>query len=436
MDTDIVNSKKYDLKVNRTKTLVGTIKIPSSKSYTHRALIIGSLAGNTIVTNPLYCDDTESAISVLTQIGFDIKKNGNKIIIKSSNKSDLTKKTKINVGESGTLLRLILSILATRKGEFIVEGKGTLLSRPNNAIVNTLKSLGTEICGQTEKQLLPITVKGNPDIFGGKISVSGKESSQTISSLIISSALSKKDTEITISDYLVSQPYVDITIDVLDTFGIKVINDNYKTFFIKGGQKFKNNIEYNIHGDYSSAAFIISAGCLIKSDIIIKDLVDDKQGDKAIINILNSMGAGIRKHDNDIKIFGPYKLHGINIDASNTPDLVPILTVLGTFAKGKTKIYNISHLAIKESNRIRTPCEELQKLGGKVKFTQDEIVVEHSNLTSGMLSSRNDHRIAMSMSVAGMVIGNLIITDAHVIHKSYPGFVKDMQNLGAKFEMK
>ena len=440
--------KLFDLKVEKAPYLRGALEAPASKSYTIRAILAASLNGKIRIVNPLFSQDTQAAIKALEALGARIKKKEGSLQIRGFKGRPSLKGQSVVVGESGTLLRLILPIIALGKGKFEINGRGTLLKRPNKPIAEALLSLGVDIKGRGRDCHLPITIQGKGAIPGGKIFVSANMSSQTISSLLMVSAFTLRDTTIIIKDKVVSRPYIDITLDVLHRAGVKVQRQGHSRFFIKSGQGFKLKKDFIIHGDYSSAAFLIAASCLIKSDVIITDMVKDKQGDRKIVDILNKMGARIKHSGARIEIRGPFELKGIDIDCSDTPDLVPILLTLSCFAKGRTKIYNIGHLAYKESNRITAPAGELRKLGARIKIGRDTIIVQESSLRPpaawaigspttalrpAVVSSCNDHRIAMALAVLGLRTGGLIIKNSECINKSYPNFIRDLKSLGAEF---
>lgn len=443
------------MKVEKAPYLRGALEAPASKSYTIRAILAASLNGKIRIVNPLFSQDTQAAIKALEALGAWIRKKEGSLQIRGFQGRPSLRVQSVNVGESGTLLRLILPIIALGKGEFKINGRGTLLKRPNKPIVEALLSLGVDIKGRGRDCRLPITIQGKGAIPGGKIFVSANMSSQTISSLLMVSAFALRDTTIIIKDKVVSRPYIDITLDVLRRAGVKVQRQGHSRFFIKSGQGFKLKKDFIIHGDYSSAAFLIAASCLIKSDVVITDMVKDKQGDRKIVDILNKMGARIKHSGDRIEIRGPFELKGIDIDCSDTPDLVPILLTVSCFAKGRTRIYNIGHLAYKESNRITAPAGELRKLGARIKIGRDTIIVQESSLRSeaawaigsptlpcrqagtalrpAVVSSCNDHRIAMALAVLGLRTGGLIIKNSECINKSYPNFIRDLKALGAKF---
>lgn len=429
----MLEKAEYNLKVEKAEFLEGKIKASPSKSYTIRSLISASLDGDVKILNPLHSEDTEATIRALRKLGAVItRENGFLKVVGFGGVPSIDGGT-INVGESGTLLRMILPVIALGKGRFLVNGEGTLLKRSNEPIAQALLSLGIDIKGRDSEFRLPIIIEGKGYIQGGKVGVSAKMSSQTISSLLNIAPLSKEDVTIIVKDKVVSKPYIDITIDVLSQSAILVKQEGYRKFLVKSGQSFRPKKDFVIHGDYSSAAFIIAACCLIKSKVVISDMMKDKQGDRKIIDILNRMGAKIKYSNNQIAINGPFELKGIDIDCSDTADLVPILAAVGCFAKGKMRISNIGHLVHKESNRITAPASQLQKLGAKISIKKDGLTIEHSNLAPGCVSSCLDHRIAMALAVVGLKIGGVTVERADCISKSYPNFISDMKSLGASF---
>ena len=426
-------SRGYSLKVEKTSYLSGVIKAPSSKSYTIRAVILAGLDGRLKVFNHLYSDDTLAAIKALEALGASIKKGNGFLDIRGFRGRPSLKKASINVGESGTLLRLVLPIAVLGKGRFLIRGEGTLLNRPNKAIAQALMSSGSEIKGRDREFRLPLEIEGKGKFQGGVIEVSARMSSQTVSSLLNIAIFARQDTTIIVKDEAVSKPYIDITMDMLRQAGINIEQKGYRKFFVSAGQHFKPKKDFVIHGDYSSAAFLIAAGCLLGSDIVITDLVRDAQGDRRIISILNSMGARIRRQGDKVIIKGPFTLKGRDIDCCDTPDLVPVLSAVACFARGKTRLLNIGHLAYKESNRISAVANELRKLNAKISAGFDSLLIKQSILKPAAVSSCNDHRIAMALAVAGLAVGGVTVTGAECVNKSYPHFIADMQSLGAKF---
>ena len=427
----------HRLRVRRTAKIAGTVEASPSKSYTHRAVIVASMGRNTRVENPLICEDTNNTVKIWRLLGADIRNDERDLRISGFDGHPHPKADSLNVGESGTLLRFVLPMLALGEGDFTVTGSGSLLVRPNREIVRTLADWGVNIHGVGSDQKVPVHIAANGRLPGGEASIGGRTSSQVVSALLMAAPLAEKDTILTIDGGLVSRPYIDITIDVLSWAGITVNWDaSYSQFRVQAGQPFKPKSHYKVHGDYSSSAFLMAAALLIEADVTISGLTDDKQGDKQIIDILRKMGAAIEVGEDFVRIQGPQELNGIEIDCADTPDLGPILTTLGCFAKGETRIHNISHLKFKESNRILEPAGQLRSLGAEITTLEDsgEILIKYSadKLRGGVVSACNDHRIAMSLAVAGLTIKeDVVITGFEAVAKSYPSFVTHLKHLNA-----
>lgn len=430
-----------NLTVRQAHSLKGEIKAPPSKSYTHRAIVIGSMNNSARVINPSRCEDTLNTINVWKKLGSEIKidDKNNHLDIKGFNgKPHLNGTAEFDVGESGTLLKFVLPIIALSKGNFQVVGRGTLTSRPNGEIVKVLQDWGVKIEGRPPEHTLPILINAIGSLRGGEVNIQGTRSSQVVSSLLIAAPFAKEDTNITVDTKLVSRPYVEITREVLEWAGVHVdvsTKNGRECFAVRKGQQFKPKNPFTIHGDYSGAAFLMAAAVLLNSDVTITDLKEDRQGDKKIVEILEQMGARVERIKDKVRITGPYDLRGIDIDCVNIPDLVPLLVVLGCFAHGETKIRNIAHLNNKESNRIKQPACQLKDLGADISWTDDSIIVRNSELKTGTVTGQKDHRVAMALSVAALRIkGGLLIEGCECIAKSYPDFVSDLKSIGVELE--
>jgi 3-phosphoshikimate 1-carboxyvinyltransferase len=428
--------------VKKTPVLEGVVDAPPSKSYTHRAIIIGCMNRESKINGFLDSEDTRNTIESLKAMGASITEDGGELSLKGFNGHPEFQKDEINVGESGTLLKFALSVASLGTGKVTITGEKTLFGRPNRTIVRPLRDLGVDIETGGPQDQVPITINARGKIDGGDITVSGDVSSQVFSSLLVVLPTAKEDSIIRVEDSnrLVSRPYINMTLKVLEKAGITGIkNNDFESFEIKGGQSFKSLGDFRVPGDYSSAAFPMAAASLVESKITIKNLdVDDEQGDKEIINIINRMGGAIKQRKNSVTIEGPFDLEGIEVDCRDTPDIVPVIAALGTFAKGRTRIFNISHLRYKESDRIQSISDEFIKLGIKIKGYENEIVIKKSEPKKGVgvrLDPHFDHRIAMCLSLIGLKNGQLEIDNAGCIDKSYPDFISHMQSLGADIEV-
>jgi 3-phosphoshikimate 1-carboxyvinyltransferase len=322
-------------------------------------------------------------------------------------------KTIIDVGNSGTTIRFMTCIAALCKGKVTLTGDDSIKERPIEPLLASLNDLGAEAISLKTTGTPPVAVTGR--LKGGRTTLRGI-SSQFLSGLLIACPLADLDTELVVVD-LKSKPYVEMTLDHLKRVGVKIHHDGLKRFQIPGRQMIQP-MDYTVPGDYSSAAFLIAAGFITKSKIDISGLdPDDKQGDKMILRIIEEMKTGGERV----------------ISLKDTPDLLPIVAVLGCFADGTTVVKNVEHARLKESDRIASICSELEKMGADVEELEDGVKVKKSKLKGAKLNGHRDHRIVMALAVAGLgASGTTIIDDAELIMVSYPGFVEAMQRLHAK----
>jgi len=398
--------------------LQGRIHLPASKSYSIRALIIASRGGISQIKDVSDCEDAVVALKVSQAL-------------KESSKS----KSKIfSVGESGTTLRFLLPLLALHTHKAKVNGIGTLKGRPNAHLCETLRQQGMDIRGAGEKESVPILFNGG-ELSGGRVLVDGSLSSQFISALMIALPTIKADSRIILTGKeMVSQDYIEMTIQILARAGIVIKRLSPREYEIKGGQKFKGLKNFYVPSDYGLAAFPMGAAALLPSDVLLQGNLDDSliQSDGHILEFLKRMGVHFEKTNRAIKMKGPFSLKGGTFSLKNCPDLVPIMSVLALFAKGKTKIIGIHHARAKESDRISDLRNELLKVGAKVSETSDALIIvpQASYKTGQLLDSHHDHRLAMAFTVLGAKIG-CRVQGIESSHKSYPAFVKDMKAIGA-----
>lgn len=402
--------------------LSGTTVAPPSKSYTHRAIILAALAfGKSRLENTLISDDTKATIEACKLLGAKITVKRNLVEVEGAG-GRFPKKSKpitINCGLSGTTIRLIAAIAALSPNEIILTGEKRLTERPIGELVKILKLQGVDIRTAKNNQFPPVKINGG-NVTGGEITVSGKISSQFISALLIIAPFALKDTQINISD-LKSAPYVDITVDMMRTFGVSALK-NGNRYKIQSGQKYKAQ-KYKVEGDYSSASYLFAAASVTNSHLKIDNLNPGSvQGDKYFLEILEKM-----KKNN---------LPEIKFNLGNYPDIVPSVSVVAASQRGTTIIENIAHLRTKESDRVRALATELSKMNIHVLEKKDALVISGGGLKGAQINTYNDHRIAMSFAVAGLAAsGKTVINNAEVVNKSYPDFWKDLQKLGAKIKI-
>lgn len=434
-----------DVTINPIKTgLQGEIIAPGSKSYSHRAFIAASLAdGISIIKKPLITGDVEITMNVLKALGVKILKvNGNSYAVEKINESFKSIEESIDCKNSGTSIRIFSALGLIIEGGLSLKGEFLERKRPILPLLNALKYLG-----------------GNFKILGDQIQIKrenqtcqsikirGDISSQFITALLIVCPLLNCEKgnyiDIELTTPIISYPYVKITLDVLNAFGINIQEDiKNRKFTVLCRQKYRSQL-YEIPGDFSSAAFIMVAAIISRnsSHVIINNLnVHNSQGDKRIIEILNQMGANIEYNEENSQIIingnlNKYPLKGIEVDCKEIPDLFPVLSVLGAFAKGKTVLYNASNVRLKESNRISIIARELSKMGVKVTEEEDKLIVRHcENLKGSLIDHENDHRIAMACVIAALYTDSISkVKNIEIVRDSYPHFIDDLKKLGVKF---
>ncbi len=379
----------------------GDICAIPSKSYAHRIAICNFLAGNQIDGG---CGDFSSNDIKATEKCLKALARGDK---------------KLDCGESGSTLRFLLPLVSALGGKYTLIGHGKLMERPNDELINALKDNGVNFYKEQG-----IVVDGK--LKSGFFSLRGDISSQYVSGLLMALPILPNDSEIRLTSPLVSKPYVDITIQVLKEYGIEIVSRE-SGYFIKGNQKYSGNLK--AEGDWSNIAFFLALGGLTGGIEASRLNLNSVQGDRAIINVLSKFGAEVEVCQDIVKIrkreFKPFIF-----DASDCPDLVPILAVIASFADGESKILNVERLRIKESDRIETVLKMLSSFKIKGESDGKTLTVYGGKPQNGKALSFNDHRIAMASSVmACSCDGKSEIIDAEAVKKSYPSFFEHLSNL-------
>jgi 3-phosphoshikimate 1-carboxyvinyltransferase len=401
----------------------GKIKAPASKSMTQRAIAAALLAdGQSIIHNPSYCDDSLAAMSIAVGLGARVEPQANELRVTGSL---VLKEPKLNCGESGLAIRMFSPIAALYPVEITMVGANSLKKRPMFMIEEALNQLGVK-CTSTGG-FLPLKIHG--PLKGGNCKIDGSVSSQLLTGLLMALPLAVKDSEIKVNN-LKSKPYIDLTIQILRSFGITIHNRDYSLFQIPGNQKY-TPYNYTIEGDWSGGAFLLVAGA-INGDITVNGLrPDSSQSDKAILTVLDKAGARLTVKENSIGI-SKSDMKAFEFDATESPDLFPPLVALAACCKGISSIKGVSRLIYKESNRATALMEEFGKMNIKIEIKDDKMLIMGGDISGARINSHDDHRIAMATAVAGLRASDKVyIKDSHCVTKSYPGFFDDLRQLGA-----
>jgi len=418
-------------KVEKSK-LSGNLVCPPNKSYTHRAIFLGVLAGsNSRVDNVLFSDDTWATINACKNFGAQIEEKDSSIIVKKSIWEG-TLVPEINAENSGTTIRIASGIASLFSEEITLTGDFSLQNRPMQPLLDALESIGAK-CSSTDGKP-PIKITGK--IRGGNVTIPGSFSSQFISALLISAPLTEKGVNLVIEGNLVSKPYIDATISTMRHFGVKVQTlIPYKRYNI-APQIYKPST-FTVPIDFSSLALLLSAAVLCGENFVIQGNIGNlPQGDEVFIDILEELGVKVTIKDDKISIQSPEKLNGGRFDLSNSPDLLPPLAILSLKTPSPIEIVNVKHARLKETDRIAIVSRELVKLGIRVEEKEDGLVlIKSNNLKGGSLNSENDHRLFMAFCIAGLYVGDCTVTDPESVKVSYPNFIVEMKKIGAKFSI-
>jgi 3-phosphoshikimate 1-carboxyvinyltransferase len=416
------------LEINKSG-LKGSIQIPASKSHTIRAVAIAGIAeGTSILKNPLYSSDALSCIEGLKEFGATFEQ-GKNLIVNGTGGLPLSSCKKIDVGNSGTTLRILTGLASLANFPISFDGDSSIRKRPMTPILSALEILGAKV-NSTEGKC-PFTIQG--PIKGGITSVNGI-SSQFVTGLLFACPLAEGDTEIVVEN-LHEHPYVEITLDWLKRLHIRFEQKGLDWFRIFGGQKY-NAFERDIPADFSSATFAACAAAITGDEILIKGLdFSDFQGDKVIFDHLRNMGASVNHIPEGVIVKGG-DLTGIDIDMNSTPDALPALAVVGCFAKGTTRLLNVAQARLKECDRIAASIKELSTMGAKIEELKDGLIIHQSVLKGAEVHGYDDHRMVMALAIAGLVLkGKTIVDTAESIKVTYPSFVEDMKAIGADFKL-
>ncbi len=409
----------------------GTVPASPSKSYTHRAMILGMMAsGTTTINRALLSEDTLSTLGAVRQFGSRVLVKGDTCRIRGGSLE--CPRDPVDVGNSGTTIRLMTGVASLLPCNIVLTGDASIRRRPMGPLIDSLREMDVTCIPTQVEGHAPLMIRG-PN-RGRSTHIRGDVSSQFISSLLISSPLKEVDTEVTLTSPLISSPYVDITIELMRKFGAEceTVESGY---LVPGGQSYAP-VTVDIPGDFSSAAFPLVAGAISGKVTVMGLTLQTMQGDRAILDILERFGARVKRKEKEVEV-SPGDLEASDIDLSRSPDLFPIVAVLAANATGRSVLYGAKHLRHKESDRIRTTLDMLRSMGAKVEEREDGCVVDGPNRLRGAnIDPHGDHRILMAAAVAALVAeGQTIIGDGDCYAVSYPGFVEDMVTLGARMEV-
>lgn len=410
----------------------GAINLPGSKSVSNRALLLAALAcGKTVLTNLLDSDDVRHMLSALSALGInytlsadrtrcDITGNGGALRAPGA--------LELFLGNAGTAMRPLAAALCLGQNEIVLTGEPRMKERPIGHLVDSLRQGGANIDYLEQENYPPLRLRGG--FTGGDIEVDGSVSSQFLTALLMTAPLAPKDTIIRVKGELVSKPYIDITLNLMKTFGVEIANHHYQQFVVKGGQQYHSPGRYLVEGDASSASYFLAAGAIKGGTVKVTGIGrKSMQGDIRFADVLEKMGATITWGDDFIACTRG-ELHAIDMDMNHIPDAAMTIATTALFAKGTTTLRNIYNWRVKETDRLFAMATELRKVGAEVEEGHDYIrITPPAKLQHADIGTYNDHRMAMCFSLVALSDTPVTILDPKCTAKTFPDYFEQLARM-------
>ena len=420
-------------KLKAVQSVFGQVTLPGSKSITNRILLLSAIAkGETTIKHPLQSDDTHHMIEALKILQVDLtqKENGD-ILIQGARGQFKNKSAKIFLGNAGTAFRPLTAALAFSQGDYMLSGVPRMHERPIKDLVDALLQLNADITYLNEEGYPPLKISPSEIIINGSVKIRGDISSQFLTALLMAIPLTKKEVSIEIVGDLISKPYIDITLNLMNRFGVQVKKIDWQYFVIPGSGGYVSPGEIFVEGDASSASYFLAAGALA-GDIEVKGIGKNSiQGDIKFTEALTLMGAEIQILEGSITASKASTLQAINLDCNHIPDAAMTLAVLALFAKGTTKLHNIGSWRVKETDRIKAMATELKKLGAEVVEGEDFIeITPPLHIKENIeIDTYDDHRMAMCFSLVSLKNIPIIINDPACVNKTFPTYFEVLESI-------
>ena len=413
------------------KPLDATIAIPGSKSYTNRALLVAAMArGVSTLTGALFSDDTRYMSASLRKLGVEIDADEKRAAFNvHGNGGDIPVwGAELYIGNSGTTSRSLTAYVSLGHGKFVIDGDEPMRhGRPISDLLDALRQIGVSARSQFENGHLPVIVEAN-GLTGGKTRLDVSKSSQFLTALLLIAPCAKNDMEIEVVGAR-EMPYIDITLAVMEAFGVQVINEGYKYFQIESGQQYQPRV-YNIEPDASNASYFFAAAALTGGRVTVQHLnFDSAQGDVGFVKVLEQMGCQVAVSDAGITVTGPRQLKGIDVDMRAISDTSLTLAAIAPFADSKVIIRNIEHTRWQETDRIHAMVTELRKLGVPVVEHPDGLEISPAPITPAAIDTYEDHRMAMAFSLIGLKTSGIRINDPACVSKTFPNYFEVLEQL-------
>jgi len=446
MSSSNIDKENNSLTVKPIVSLDGTITLPGSKSLSNRCLLLAALSnGSTRVENLLESDDIRYMLEAFDLLQVPVKREANDkttVTVTGQNGPiqsplELNETCNLFLGNAGTAMRPLAAALCMGQGNFVLDGVPRMRERPISDLVDGLKQLGADVSCVEATGCPPVTINAN-GLSGGKASISGKMSSQFLSSLLMASPVATGDVTITIKDELISAPYVSLTIGLMKKFGVNVQisgdMDKTPSFYIPASEKYESPSSILVEGDASSASYFIAGAAITGGTVTVRGCGSESvQGDVAFANVMEDMGATVTWGPDSITVTRnpEVKLKGVDVDCGKIPDAAMTLAVVALFAEGPTTIRNVYSWRLKETERMKAIVAECTKLGATVEEYRDYCVIHPPNKINDnvMIETYDDHRMAMTFSLAACGGVNVLIHDPGCTAKTFPTYFEMLESI-------
>jgi 3-phosphoshikimate 1-carboxyvinyltransferase len=418
------------VKIKPVSRLDAAVRVPGSKSYTQRAMIVAFLAeGESHLHDCLLADDTRILATALSALGADLRPAGTDLLIRGTGGRIARPPREIHLGNNGTAMRLLTGVATLGAGPIVLTGEPRLRERPLKPLLEALAGLGAETSTAGERGYPPVTIRGG-GLRGGEAVLRNIDSSQYVSALLIAAPFAARDVTIRLEGRVPSLPYIALTVETMDAFGVTVATEEPGRYLVRSGQRYRGR-EYRIEGDVSSASYFFLAAALTKGRIRTQNINPATgQGDIAFLTLLERLGCRVLRGENTVEVVGGELPGGeMTFDMGAMPDMVPTLAVLLALRPGRSLIRNVAHLRVKESDRLAAVVNELRKTGIAAEELADGIAIVGGTPHGAEIATYNDHRIAMSFAVLGLAVPGMAIAGEECVGKSFPGFWKALEEI-------
>ena len=415
------------------KRIDGEVNLPGSKSLSNRALLIAALAeGTTTITNLLQSDDTRHMLNALKMLGINyiLSEDGTECTVTGNGGPfSNTEPVELFLGNAGTAMRPLTAALTLGKGEYVLTGEPRMKERPIGHLVDALRQAGANIVYLENEGYPPIKINAE-GLAGGEVSIDGSISSQFLTALLMAAPMAQNDMTITIEGELVSKPYIDITLDIMHTFGVEVENENYARFRVKSGQRYHAVDSFMVEGDASSASYFLAAAAIKGGRVKVTGIGKKSiQGDVAFADVLAKMGAKVEWGDDYIAVERK-ELHAIDMDFNYIPDAAMTIATTALFADGTTTLRNIYNWRVKETDRLHAMATELRKVGAEVEEGEDHLsVTPPAQLKHAAIDTYDDHRMAMCFSLLALDPVSVTINEPECTAKTFPAYFEVLESI-------